>query len=230
MRRFLLVPALLAVALAPALAAPAAPAPQPTRNEHLNNLKQIGLALHAYHDTNKKFPTAAIYSKDGKPLLSWRVAILPYIEQGNLYNLFKLDEPWDSEHNLKLLDKMPTTYGPIGNNKDDKTKTYYRVFTGANTVFEGTTGRRITDIIDGTSNTILVVEAHEGVPWTKPDDLPYDAKKALPRLGNHGDKGFAVLTCDGAVHIFRQDFDEQQMRNAITRNDGNPVEFEKLTK
>ncbi len=76
----------------------------------------------------------------------------------------------------------------------------------------------------------MVVEAHEGVPWTKPEELAYDAKKALPRLGNHGDKGFSVVTCDGAVHIFRQDFDEQNMRYAITINDGFPVDFDKLTK
>ncbi len=148
MRRFMLVPVLLAVAVAPALARPAAP--QPTRNEHVNNLKQIGLAMHAYHDSYKGFPSAAIYSKDGKPLLSWRVAILPFIEEGNLYNQFKLDEPWDSEHNLKLLDKMPKTYGPIGNNKDDKTKTYYRVFTGPNTVFDGKNKTRLQNILDGT--------------------------------------------------------------------------------
>src|SRR5262249_54155708 len=70
-----------------------------------NNLKQIALAMHNYNDAyNGKLPAHAIYSKDGKkPLLSWRVAILPFIEQDNLYQQFHLDEPWDSEHNKKLI-------------------------------------------------------------------------------------------------------------------------------
>ena len=59
-----------------------------------NNLKQIGLAMHNYHSVNNAFPMPAIVDKDGKPLLSWRVAILPFIERGELYNKFHTDEPW----------------------------------------------------------------------------------------------------------------------------------------
>ncbi len=80
------------------------------RAQCVNNLKQIGLALHNYHDTTNGFPAAAITSKDGKPLLSWRVAILPYIEQQELYNQFHLNEPWDSPHNKTLIARMPVAY------------------------------------------------------------------------------------------------------------------------
>jgi hypothetical protein len=82
---------------------------QAGRAQSVNNLKQIGLALHNYHDVYKSFPPAAIYSKDGKPLLSWRVAMLPYLHtsQGNLLKKFRLDEPWDSEHNRALIARMP---------------------------------------------------------------------------------------------------------------------------
>src|SRR5207249_2796575 len=76
-----------------------------------NNLKQIGLAMHNYHDTYRHFPPQALTDKNGKPLLSWRVAVLPFIEQDNLYRQFKLDEPWDSEHNRKLLERMPKLGG-----------------------------------------------------------------------------------------------------------------------
>jgi len=85
------------------------------RGQSNNNLKQIAIAFHQYHDTYKSLPLHAIYSKDGKtPLLSWRVAILPFIEQDALYKQFKLDEPWDSEHNKKLIPLMPRIYMPVG--------------------------------------------------------------------------------------------------------------------
>ena len=77
------------------------------RAQSMNNLKQFALAMHNYHDTNGKFPAASSFDKDGKPLLSWRVHVLPYLEQAELYKQFHLDEPWDSEHNKKLIEKMP---------------------------------------------------------------------------------------------------------------------------
>src|SRR5262249_49752206 len=79
--------------------------------QHRDNLKKIGYAFHDFHNVNKHLPAHAIYSNDGKtPLLSWRVAILPYIGEAALYREFKLDEPWDSAHNRKLIAKMPKLY------------------------------------------------------------------------------------------------------------------------
>src|SRR5262245_56693586 len=83
----------------------------PQRAGVANNLKQIGVAMHTYHDKHRSFPAAAIYGKDGKALLSWRVALLPYLGLEALYKEFKLDEPWDSAHNKRLLEKMPAVYG-----------------------------------------------------------------------------------------------------------------------
>jgi uncharacterized protein (TIGR03067 family) len=191
------------------------------------NLKQIGLAMHNYHDARRALPAAAIYSKDGKPLLSWRVALLPYLEQQNLYKAFKLDEPWDSEHNKKLLDKMPRVFAPAGVDLKPHT-TMYRVFVGPGAAFEGTSGQRLTGFTDGTSNTILVVEAAEAVPWTKPDELPFDPKGKLPKLGGHFKGGFNVLLADGSVRGVRADFDPQLLRAAITRNGGEVLDFDKL--
>ena len=82
-------------------------------------------------------------------------------------------------------------------------KTYYRVFTGEGTVFDGKQGIKLLAIADGTSNTILVVEANEAVEWTKPDELPYKDKEALPKLGGHTKGGFAVVMCDGSVKFLK---------------------------
>jgi RNA polymerase sigma factor (sigma-70 family) len=188
-----------------------------------NNMKQIGLAMHNYMDQHKTFPAAAIYSKDGKPLLSWRVAILPYIEQDQLYKQFKLDETWDSEHNKKLLDKMPRTYGAKGN------ETHYRVFTGKDALFPPQKGLGPADITDGFSNTIMLVEGPDTVPWTKPDDYEYDAQKPLPKLGGKPwDNGFLVTLADGSVHMLSKDIPEKRLRAFITPAGGE--EPEKLNK
>ncbi len=104
------------------------------RRQSLNNLKQIAIAMHNYQDTHGCFPPAAIYGKNGKPLLSWRVLLLPYLEQDNLYRQFHLDEPWDSPHNKKLLETKVKAYHIPGH--DDWTKTYYQVFVGEDTIFE----------------------------------------------------------------------------------------------
>src|SRR5947208_12647542 len=117
-----------------------------------NNLKQIAIAMHIYHDQHQGLPTAAIYSADGKPLLSWRVLLLPYLEQDALYKQFHLDEPWDSAHNRKLLARVPPIYVAPG--EKETTDTHYLGFAGKGAFFEGKKGVGITDITDGTSNTL----------------------------------------------------------------------------
>ena len=102
----------------------------------MNNLKQIGLAFHNYHCANNAFPRAAITDKRGKPLLSWRVAILPYIGQQALYNKFNLDEPWDSPHNRELLKEMPSTYVCPSRSNAEPFITTYQVFSGKSAMFE----------------------------------------------------------------------------------------------
>ncbi|HMF14410.1 MAG TPA: sigma-70 family RNA polymerase sigma factor, partial [Gemmataceae bacterium] len=104
------------------------------RLQSRDNLKQIALAMHNWHDTYGTFPAAATYRKDGKPLLSWRVALLPFLEQDNLYKQFRLDEPWDSAHNKKLLARMPEIYLVPG--QEANNATFYQVFVGPSTMFE----------------------------------------------------------------------------------------------
>ncbi len=187
-----------------------------------NNLKQIALAMHNYHDTHGHFPPAAICDKDGKPLLSWRVAILPYIEQDNVYKEFRLDEPWDSEHNKPLSATLIPVFASPG--LGEGTKTHYRAFVGGGAVFETKKGTMIADITDGTSNTFLVVEATEAVEWAKPDDLPYDPKKELPKLGLPGAKDFQAAFADGSVRILPKDTDKKRLHALITRAGGEVIE------
>ena len=106
--------------------------------------------------------------------------------------------------------------------------TYYQVFTGRDTMFPAKRGLGVGNIRDGTSNTILVVEAGEAVPWTKPADLPYDAKKPLPRLGGILKDGFQFVTADGGLHFARPDQDEQLLRAAVTPDAGEVIDLEKL--
>ncbi|MHB1422030.1 MAG: DUF1559 family PulG-like putative transporter [Gemmataceae bacterium] len=192
------------------------------RIESANNLHNIGIAMQNYADTTGRFPTQATYDKNGKPMLSWRVLILPYIEQQNLYNQFHLNEPWDSEHNKKLLAKMPKTYASP---RDEKTvkehTTHYQGFVGNGAFFEGKKGLRFpADLPDGTSLTIMIVEASKAVPWSKPEDLPFDPAKPLPQLGLPGASGFMAVMCDASIRTFSHKITKETLRGAITRDGG----------
>ena len=186
-----------------------------------NNLKQIVLAMHNFLDVNGDLP-ADITDKAGKPLLSWRVAILPYIEQDQLYKQFKLDEPWDSDHNWKLRAQMPALYR-TGIEPKDSFKTYYQGFSGKGAVFEPGVKLKIFSITDGTSNTLAVVEAGPPVEWTQPADIPFDPTKAVPKREGPFKNLMLAATADGAVHTFRPDLPDDVMKLLIVRDDGNVV-------
>jgi prepilin-type processing-associated H-X9-DG protein len=194
------------------------------RQQAQNNLKQIALAMHNFESANGSFPASATYDKDGKALLSWRVHLLPYVEQDALYREFKLDEPWDSDHNKKLIAKMPRVYQIPDAKASMPGGTFYQVFTGKGTVFEGKRGRSILGITDGTSNTLMVVEAAKDVPWTKPDDLPFDPEaKMPPKLGGHFEGGFNAAFCDGSVRFLKSTIALEVLKAIITQNGGEVI-------
>jgi len=226
---------------APPLSAPRASGAA-ARARSANNLRQIGFALHSVHDVNGYLP-AGYYDRSGKGLgLSWRVAILPYIEQGPLWQEFHLDEPWNSEHNKKLIAKMPKQYAPPGD-ANTRGYTYYRSFSGPGTFLHPTRptvppeqvmpklGRmaqalRIAEVTDGISNTIMVAEAYEPVVWTKPDELEYAADKPLPKLGGSVlDEGFHVLMGDATTRFFSRPPSEKLLRAMITTNGGETIDL-----
>ncbi len=181
------------------------------------------IAMQTYHDAYKTFP-AAFVSKDGKPLLSWRVALLPFFEDETARELhaeFHLDEPWDSDHNRTLLARMPSVYRcPASTAKQGHT--VYLTPRGDATAFAGAKGTSIRQIVDGTSKTIAILEVEDvqAVPWTKPDDWPADP--VHPRVGFRGQypKGINTAFCDGSVHFLQLDVDEKNLERLLKMNDG----------
>lgn len=208
------------------------------RMKDQSHLKQIALGLHSYNDQHQRFPPQAITDKDGNPVLSWRVAILPYIEQDGLYERFNLDEPWDGPTNKPLLDQMPGMYlipSKGGYVPQETGHTYYQVFVGEETAFwpsvvppppgmafDPREGLRIADFADGIANTIMVAEAQTAVPWTKPEDIPFTLG-VRPLLGDHFEGGFNVALCDGSVRFLRAGISDEMLQNLIIRNDGKAV-------
>lgn len=210
------------------------------RNESARNMKQMMLAMHNYHVDKNQLPTHAIYDKSGKKLLlSWRVMILPYLEQNNLYKKFKLDEPWDSEHNKALLDIMPKVYQMPGVNSEQGS-TYYQVVTMPAKVPEGKTDQFRTvfslaqgrlslgqlTVQDGTSNTICILEANQLVEWTKPADMLWEHDDApLPKFGIRPGDDFNVAFGDGSVRQIKKKIDDMDkharlMKQLLGRKDG----------
>jgi hypothetical protein len=182
----------------------------------VNNLKQLGIAMHNYHDVYNRLPATAVRSKDDKPLLSWRVTLLPYLEEQSLYNEFHLDEPWDSAHNRALLSRMPKVYRPDRSEPQWPYATYYQVFTGPDTPFNGAQALRLVEFTDGLANTFLIVEGGEPVPWTKPEDLRYMADRSVPTLGGMYQDGFNAAMADGRVRFIQADTDPKTIRALIT--------------
>jgi hypothetical protein len=190
-----------------------------------NDLKQLALGTISYADTWRgNMPPAAIYDKDGKALLSWRVAILPYIDQQDLYKQFHLDEPWDSDNNKKLLERMPETFAPKDSEAFKKHETHFQAFVGKESVFEkGVPIHYPASITDGTSNTIMFVEAKQSVPWTKPEDVPFDEGKLLPKLGGLSKGGFFAAFCDGSVRFLPATLKEETLHALVTRSGGEVI-------
>jgi hypothetical protein len=201
------------------------------RSKSTNNLKQIALAFHNFHDSKGNFPPAAVLGADNAPLLSWRVLILPYLDQQALFDQFHMDEAWDSPHNKELIAKMPEAYAPVvAKDGTPPNSTYYQGFRGEGALFEGDGGQPIRTITDGTSNTLMVVEGEKPVPWTKPVDLVLDPdkEKPLPKIGGQFEGGTVAAFCDGSVHFLKTDIKPEVLRALITRNGGEVIAFDDL--
>jgi RNA polymerase sigma factor (sigma-70 family) len=258
------------------------------------NLRKIALAMHNYASIYGHLPQAASVGKDGRALLSWRVDLLPFLEEQALYSQFHRDEPWDSPHNKKLLAKMPKVFAPPGVETRRPYSTFYQVFVSndasgtaaggtammggmsvlpgggsvgpaggaamgsgmmgpgapgglpgagrppgampgasgaskATAVFvKGVPSRFPASIPDGTSNTILIVEAGNPVPWTKPEDLHYAEDEPLPELGGLYPDVFQVVAADGKDHVLTSKYRAQMLRALITANGGEIIDWEKV--
>lgn len=193
----------------------------------VQQLSILGRALHKYHDTYKHFPASYTTGEDGKPLLSWRVSLLPFFGEPELYNRFHLDEPWDSAHNKALIAKMPNIYQSGLAKNVAAGSTVYLAASGDSTVFPPGQAVSVREIIDGTSKTIAIVEVDDNhaVPWTKPDDWEFSPEHPALGLGGHTRDGFLALAADSSVHLIPKSTDPKLLSQLFTRNGREPVSW-----
>ena len=191
------------------------------RSQRMNQFKQLALGMLNYESAKRSFPTAASYDAEGRPLLSWRVLILPFMEQNSLYDQFKLDEPWDSEHNRKLIEQMPEIYAdpdPAVRKVVGPGKTTYVVPTSEGLIFGSKEAKTFRYVNDGTSNTILAVEVvpEQAVVWTKPDDWKVDMKDPLAGVKRSDREWFTTVWCDGHVSILTKAISPDVFKATLT--------------
>lgn len=182
-----------------------------------NQLRQLGMAMMQAEAANGQFPAAAITSDDGKPLLSWRVSILPYLGEKDLYEQFHLDEPWDSEHNKALLSKMPAIFA--NPRSDEVTKTNYLLVTGEGTLFSEAAPASAS-ATDGASNTIMMIEAATPVEWTRPVDWVFDPQRPARGLGDTGRDAFVAYFVDGHVDEVERFRGDEVLKALFTHRGG----------
>ena len=205
-----------------------------------NNLTQIGMALSKYHDAHGSFPPAFIADKDGNPMHSWRVLILPQLGEAELHAKYDFSQPWDSPTNASVLESMPQVFR-CPSEKAGDTLTNYVAAVGGNAVFQGAEPVARSEITDDAGLTLIIGEASGvKVPWLKPQDLDVDL---LWRRVTRGDpihdmdsmmdpKGFSsphkggthVLCANGKVVYARNSLSNQHVHDMLTRNGGEVIE------
>ena len=204
-----------------------------------NNLKQIGLAIHAYHDEYGSFPPAFIPDKEGRPAHSWRVLLLPYMDEQRLYSQYRFDEPWDSPHNSTLANKIPSAYRCPSFTKshwhhDPETEhslrmTNYVAISTAGAVFDGTQTTSIEEIRDGTDKTLVVAEVRpHSVHWMQPNDVtPHELLSDLlystqDAHANHIG-GLHVLHADSGVMFLQETTTLRELQEMVSRDGDEPI-------
>ncbi len=217
------------LAVVPIIVGLALPAVQQSRTSarrvaSMNNLRQLNLAASNYHSIHDHFPTQASYDKNGRPLLSWRVHILPFIEEIELYEKFRLDEPWDSQHNRKLIAQMPHFFNsPLV--ASESGKTVYLGVAGKGMMFNGQEKIALRQVLDGLSNTVFLVEVSpdRAVEWTRPLDYRVNPNNPLDGLGQVNLGGFIVALADGSVSFIDNNIDPESWLKLLTRAGGEIV-------
>jgi hypothetical protein len=208
--------------------------PGGTQDASVSRLKRIGIALHNYHDTFGCLPPAYSTDNQGQPLLSWRVHLLPFLNERALHEEFRLDEPWDSPHNRRLIARAPDVFRTPGSLSPPGMTNYLGV-RGERMVFiEPTSGNgrfagcHMRDLTDGTSNTLMLVEVtdRKAVEWTRPVDIePVDWRPLDGLVGLRSD-GFLGVMADGRVRFIPADIDSAMLMNLFMKDDGQPVQLD----
>jgi len=197
------------------------------RAECANAMKNLALAMHEYHDTYKSFPPAYLADENGQPMHSWRVLLLPYVEEAGLYAQYDFNEPWDGPNNRLLADLISNVYR-CPSDPGSPVETCFMVITGPGTMFEGTEGTKIPDVTDGTSNTLLIVEvAGSGTNWMEPVDLDITTMDLFISNANEGDGissyhpgGVNAALADASVRFLVTSTPEEVIESLITKDAG----------
>lgn len=203
------------------------------RVQCVENLQRIGLAMEGYHQKHGCFPPSFIPDEQGKPIHSWRVLILPFLNEQELYAKYRFDEPWDGSHNKLLQDQMPEVYRCPSDQTTDPSQTSYAMIVGPHTISDGPTAHHISDIVDGPGNTIMLVETpDESINWMEPRDLKVEkmffhtmfAAKDVRRINreifsNHNNVA-NVLFCDGTTRTLSNESIDSKEFEALTTIDG----------
>ncbi|MDB5391333.1 MAG: hypothetical protein JWM11_6979 [Planctomycetaceae bacterium] len=187
-----------------------------------NNLKQLALAMHNFNDAHgQRFPPPASEATDGKPRLSWRVRILPYLDQVKLYERFHQDEPWNSEHNLQLLKEIPDVYKTLDQERDSG-QTTFLIPTNPGMMGGDPIGINSRDVKDGTSNSIMILQVDQAraVPWTKPQDFEVDLKEPWKGVISADGSGTWSVFIDGSVRYLSRKNDAENLLKYLTLSGG----------
>jgi hypothetical protein len=196
------------------------------RQQGSNNLMQIGLGVHNYHDSHGQIPPPFIAPANGPALadperrLSWRVGILPYVEQDNLFRAINKSEGWDSPANQPFSNAPLAVFSDPG---EISNQTRYRGFVGRGTMFDPGTKVTLANVSDGLSNTLLAIEAADTVPWAQFKELNFTPNASLPLFGRPGESTFLVLMADGSTKILQKSVNPAALQGAITRSGGEAV-------
>jgi len=201
--------------------------------EAVKQLEEIGWAMRSYYRSFNRYPDPAILDNNTNPLLSWRVALLPFLDDPKareLYEKFHLDEPWDSEHNKALITEMPDVFKCPTAKHSDKGMTVYQLPRGDSTMFPNSHSLTYLDIPDGTSKTISLVEVDDqhAVPWTKPDDWKFNPLTPSFGLGGHFQpegKGFFAVIADRSVKFLSKEVPRDDLVALFTRGGGELATF-----
>jgi hypothetical protein len=211
------------------------------RRQCSNNLRCIGRALQQYHDVYGCFPPACVRDKDGKPMHSWRVLLLPYLEQGDLLTRYNMKEPWDSPANSKLAGQMPSMYACPGDVDAERSgKTSYVAVVGPETAWPPAGAMKQSGIHDKPGETILLVEvAGLDIPWTEPRDMAFDEAVAgfnrasgMLRLASrhrfmtnpiYREAGACLVFCDGQGGFLSEDTPSEAIASLLTANGGETI-------
>ena len=202
----------------------------------IGTLKQHGVAMHNYHDQHDCFPPAYLADKDERPIHSWRVLLLPYMEAHQLCEEYDFDGPWNSPNNLALAHNVPSgmvlftsTYLCPSESETDEMHATHLMLVGPGAFSDGSHRRKIKEITDGTSNTIITAEhSWSGIHWMEPRDL--DVEKMIYTINDPAGYGIRsphpgvanALFADGTVHSIGEKIDPGLIKAIITIDAGDP--------